>query len=232
MKRVARLYATMIVLLLPHMAAAHGHESPVLGSLIPHNGDMASDKAMSVARETVACTAKRNPSDSRIFVLARDVKVIGAAKARLQSTMSYCLPEGSPENGVMMRFSQDDLQALLAEAMLRQHPVSLAAVAPAPGAYHEDWVGLAPGRAAMNETAICIARTHPDVAAAVIASAPASEAETNAFGALMPLLSECVAPTAGFKATRTGIRLSLAATMYHRMYDGNGVAASEAAGKN
>ena len=233
MRRASRLFVVLVGLLLPHEGFATKPTHPVLGSLIPQSEkDLSSLRAMEVARETATCTTKRNPIASKTFILARDAAAVGAAATRLQSTMAYCLPYASPDMAFMMRFAQRDLQALLAEAVLRQHSASLPAAAPTPGAYHEYWVSPEPAREAMDETAICIARTHPEAATAVIASTPGSDAEAGAFGVLMPLLKECIAPTAAFKATKPGIRMSLAAALYHRAYDGDGATASATAGKN
>lgn len=213
----------------------HPSDSPV-ASIGYADADYASmqalsnKQAVSTARQLAACTVKHSPAEVRVFVLARETDAAATAK-KMGHAMETCL--GKLLDGYsQMKFSAHELQGFMAEALLAVEMPTLPALPDSPGGYAAAWVPRDSVHTALDQTAVCITQTHPQLAQAVVVSTPDDAGESQAFAAVLPAMKDCIDPHAAFRANRSAVRLALATALYHRAYDPAPNAATASMGKN
>ena len=232
--RIAAVFITSILVFGATVSHARTPEQPVLGSLIPDRrpAEFDSDAAMAIGREMAACVVRQNASSAGEFVLALGRQMAPVTYKQINSALNYCIGATTSGNARQMRFGDRDLKGLIAEALLRRKMPPLVGIAATPGQYRENWVSTDAVIGALEQTAVCVGRVQPEVAQRLIASEPGSAGETIAVGEVTPVLRLCIAPDAGFKSSKAGIRLTLASAIYHRAYDTPAPIAASSVGKN
>ena len=211
--RRAQLYLMAGAVLLSARAIG-AIQDPMLGSLIPRKASAPSD-GFDAARAMAACVVTKDQAHVRAFVDARGSAQISAASHSLAELMSICI-EG---NSSLLRANQHELQAVFSEAVVRRYPDPELAALPKPDVGTADWMSDEEGRRDLEQVAVCVADTHPESAQAFVMSDPASRSEEEALAGLSPLLKPCVPKGKGLQTDRHGLRLVVAAALYHRMFD-------------
>lgn len=223
--RVALLIAIAGTMLLPlaSEAAKPQGSQPALGTLIPGKATAATtaggdydavskDEALRTGRKVAECIATHRRKEIIAFLLS-DGK--GRLPQNVQREMGFCLGNRNSESFSSMRLDGPTLHGLLAEAVIAASPPQLSSVEMTNEGKAQLW---AAGPSALDQTAACVAQTHPDRAISLLTAEPASSREVAAFDGLMPALKACIDSHGAFRADRMSVRFAMALALLHRVY--------------
>jgi hypothetical protein len=181
-------------------------------------GPRPSDEAVRVMRDLTKCIVESKRRDVARYLGSPTDEDHKANLARLSGMLPICLRDAGP-GATEISIGGATFQGALAEALLASQ--SLLALPPIEPSKTQVpyWLSDAADQRVVEEMAICLSDRNPRESTALVQSAPRSSAEAAAFGALTPLMGPCLIRGTTLHANLVGIRLALAAALYHRVTD-------------
>ncbi len=184
------------------------------------------EQGSQIALKTANCLISRVPRLSEALVMAPDDATRKRALGSLKPYMGPCMLSGGDLAAMEMRFSQQTLVGMLAQALLHKRGRPSLPAAAAKADYKAPWVSEDDSARIVDEMAVCLADRVPDKVAALLWSDPFDTGEAGAMAALQTDIGPCLQTGATLKTNRLGLRVALARAYFYRTVAPAALAAS------
>jgi hypothetical protein len=221
---IQSLLAAVMIAGLSTSALAEPPMGSRLGSRERDAGTKLSEAASAKQAHGIAdCMVVKRKNAVEHMLSATDVTTMQKAHDAIWSDDLTCNPDES-DNGFVaghtISWSTDLLRGMLAEELLRRRSESVArlpALAFRQGRYERTWFALTERNATVDEMGACLADTTPPGIAALLKTVAYSPEERQAFGALTPMMGQCLVVGAKLTGNRQALRAAFADALYQRL---------------
>lgn len=240
----AALTAPMMVVTPVGSAPAYASEPPLgsrLGNRLKEvpNGNINADRS---AYRVAECKANRRPVDARRYLDARTAEELDAADNPL-SRKEYCSLNAitsDPVERVSIQTEQSVYRGMLAETLVKNdRDAEQLTGEPIQPIYDRDWFAMTGRASVLDEMAVCMVSVDPAPVLELFKTLYDSKEQSEAIGALGPLMGQCLAAGVKLEANALSLRTALGEAMYHRLFDppveqriGENAASKNAGGEN
>lgn len=180
-----------------------------------------------LTRDYLACAMPQRTKEMVDLLNTMDEGDYGRAANSVTAVERCAKTEKEATAPFMAAFGADrgKLRGMVAEALLNgaQRAGQLAPLPPMK-VYAANWFLLSGRPRPVDEMAMCVAETDPAGIEALLATAPASRAQSRALSALTPSIGNCLARGYQLNTMPTGLRSALAEALYHRAFPASGAA--------
>jgi hypothetical protein len=169
------------------------------------------------------CMVQRRKNAVEHMLSATDPVTMQKAHDAIWSDDLSCEPDLN-DNGFVtghtISWSTDVLRGMLAEELLHRRSdqvAQLPALTFHQGRYQRSWFKLTDRNETVDELGACLADTTPSGIAALLATAAYSPAERQAFGAMSPMMGQCLVVGTKLTGNRQALRAAFADALYQRL---------------
>jgi hypothetical protein len=175
------------------------------------------------AHAAAACMAnKRGHAVARLLAASDEAELQKAQKAIWANNLT-CY-SGFSDNEIVegrrIDWPTDLMRGMLAEEMLKSRTRDVAELAALPlrqGRYVRSWFAMTGRNPVIDEMGACLADTSPSQIGAILAVRPYSAEENSSFGAIIPMMGNCLSAGAKLTGNRQSLRAAFADALYQRL---------------
>lgn len=224
MTRVRNLFVGICAALIAMPAMAEPPIGSRLGNRLRASAD--EDKEAEMARNAhamAACMVNKRGSAVERFLAATDEATQGKASKAIWGGELTCYSGFNDDGfveGRQVSWSIDLMRGMLAEEMLKSRTREIAVLAALPlrqGRYVRSWFAMTGRNPVIDEMGACLADTSPSQIGTILATRPYSAEENTAFGAIIPMMGNCLSAGAKLTGNRQSLRSALADALYQRL---------------
>ena len=180
------------------------------------------DAAFARGRAVARCVVSGQSADVQSVLASRDEASLEAAAQKLSALLGKCAIKGTDRSTsrVELKLGGSTYYGLLAEAWISKRGLRELSSAPYdPGSEALLWLAKDDSDYVLLRFADCLAHREPARVGSLVRSTPMSTQEAADFAGIQPMLASCLDSKVTLSATKSKLRLALAAALYQRSLD-------------